>query len=151
VVFKNKIKIISIRNSVTISILLNWNKLKRKLQYQNQCTWMTSFSSVQYTSSGTPRAFPQVKKQVHLRKDARSSDVLHFVCFREEAWNCMHFLVILSLKTLWAGANRWRTALHRFYVYRYTYFISRDSKMCTFEVLFFVCMMSGQLISDFVR
>ena len=61
---------------------------------------MTSFSSMQYTSSGTPRVFPQVKKQVHLEKDARSSDVLHFVCFRVETWNCMHFLVILSLKTL---------------------------------------------------
>jgi hypothetical protein len=98
---------------------------------------MTSFSSVQYTSSETPRAFPQVKKQVHLGKDARSSDVLHFVCFGEETWNCMHFLVILSLKTLWAGVKRWRTALRRFYVYRNTYFISRDSKMCTFEVLLF--------------
>jgi hypothetical protein len=31
----------------------------------------------------------------------------------------------------------WRTALHRFYIYRNTYFISRDSKMCTFEVLLF--------------
>ena len=30
----------------------------------------------------------------------------------------MHFLVILSLKTLWAGVKHWRTALHRFYVYR---------------------------------
>jgi hypothetical protein len=98
---------------------------------------MTSFSSVQYTSSETPRAFPQVKKQVHLRKDARSSDALHFVCFGEETWNCIHFLVILSLKTLWAGVKRWRTALHRFYVYRNTYFISRDSKMCTLEVLLF--------------
>jgi hypothetical protein len=47
----------------------------------------------------------------------------------------MHFLIILSLKTLWAGVKRWRTALHRFYVYRNTYFTSRDSKMCTFEVL----------------
>jgi hypothetical protein len=47
---------------------------------------------------------------------AMSSDVLHFVCFGEETWNCMHFLVILSLKTLWAGVKRWRTALHRFYV-----------------------------------
>ena len=63
--------------------------------------------------------------------------VLHFVCFGEETWNCMHFLVILSLKTLWAGVKRWRTALHRFYVYRNTYFISRDSKMCTFEVHLF--------------
>ena len=44
--------------------------------------------------------------------------VLHFVCFGEETWNCMHFLVILSLKTLWAGVKHWRTALHRFYVYR---------------------------------
>ena len=81
--------------------------------------------------------FPKWKKQVHLGKDARSSDVLHFVCFGEETWNCMHFLVILSLKTLWAGVKRWRTDLHRFYVYRNTYFISRDSKMCTFEVLLF--------------
>jgi hypothetical protein len=32
--------------------------------------------------------------------------------------NCMHFLVILSRKTLWAGVKHWRTALHRFYVYR---------------------------------
>ena len=39
---------------------------------------------------------------------------LHFVCFGEETWNCMHFLVILSLKTLWAG----RTPLLRFYLYR---------------------------------
>ena len=62
---------------------------------------------------------------------------MHFVCFGEDTWNCMHFLVILSLKTLWPGVKRWRTALHRFYVYRNTYFISRDSKMCTFEVLLF--------------
>jgi hypothetical protein len=47
-----------------------------------------------------------------------STYVLHFVCFGEETWNCMHFLVILSLKTLWAGVKHWRTALHRFYVYR---------------------------------
>jgi hypothetical protein len=44
--------------------------------------------------------------------------VLHFVCIGEETWNCMHFLVNLSLKTLWAGVKHWRTALHRFYVYR---------------------------------
>jgi hypothetical protein len=44
--------------------------------------------------------------------------VLHFVCFGEETWNCMHFLVILSLKSLWAGVKNWRTALHRCYVYR---------------------------------
>jgi hypothetical protein len=44
--------------------------------------------------------------------------VLHFVCFGEETWNCMPFLVILSLKTLWAGVKHWRTGLHRFYVYR---------------------------------
>ena len=43
---------------------------------------------------------------------------LHFVCFGEETWNCMHFLIILSLKTLWAGVKHWRTAPHRFYVYR---------------------------------
>jgi hypothetical protein len=79
---------------------------------------MTSFSSVQYTSSGSPRTFPQVKKQIHLGKDARISDVLHFVCYGEETWNCMHFLVILSLKTLWADVKHWWTALHRFYVYR---------------------------------
>jgi hypothetical protein len=30
----------------------------------------------------------------------------------------MHFLVILSLKTLWADVKHWRTTLHRFYVYR---------------------------------
>jgi hypothetical protein len=82
-------------------------------------------------------SFPKWKKQVHLGKDARSSDVLHFVCFGEEIWHCMHVLVILSLKTLWAGVKHWRTALHRFYVYRNTYFISRDSKMCTFEELLF--------------
>ena len=44
--------------------------------------------------------------------------VLHFVCFGQETWNCMHFLVSLSLKTLWAGVKHWRTVLHRFYVYR---------------------------------
>ena len=98
-----------------------------------QCTWMTSFSSVQYTSSGTPRVFPQVKKQVHLEKDARSSDVLHFVCFGVETWNCMHFLVILYENFV----KRWRTALYHFYICRNTYFIFRDSKMCTFEVLLF--------------
>ena len=94
---------------------------------------MTSFSNVQYTSSGTPRAFPQVKKQVHLGKDARSSDVLYFACFGEETWNCMHFSenFVSWCQTLI------RTALHRFYVYRNTYFVSRDSKMCTFEVLLF--------------
>ena len=101
-------------------------------------------------SSGTPHAFPQVKKQVHLGKDARSSDVLHFVCFGEETWNCMHFLVILSLKTLWAGVKHWRTAPHRFYVYRKPISSPRSrnlkviKNMCTFEV--HLCMMSGQLI-----
>ena len=91
---------------------------------------------------------------------------------RKETWNCMHFLVILSLKSLWAGVKHWRTALHRFYVYMYTgnlyhlhdlatqalvsfkkYIppplqVSRNlkviQKMCTFEV--HLCMMSGQLI-----
>ena len=60
-----------------------------------------------------------------------------FVCFGEETWNCMHFLVILSLKTLWAGVKRWRTALHRF---RYTGTPNSSpviKKMCTFEVLLF--------------
>ena len=57
-----------------------------------------------------------------------NTHVLHFVCFGEETWNCMHFLVILSLKTLWAGVKRWWTALHRFYVYRNIYFISRVQK-----------------------
>jgi hypothetical protein len=33
-------------------------------------------------------------------------------------WNCMHFFVIMSLKTLWSGVKHWRTALHRFYLYR---------------------------------
>ena len=33
--------------------------------------------------------------------------------------------------------KRWRTALYHFYVCRNTYFISRISKMCTFEVLLF--------------
>ena len=47
-----------------------------------------------------------------------NTHVLHFVCFGEETWNCKHFLIILSLKTLWAGVKHWRTALHRFYVYR---------------------------------
>jgi hypothetical protein len=43
----------------------------------------------------------------------------------------MHFLVILSLKTLWAGVKHWRTALHRFYVYRkhITYPRSRNLKV----------------------
>ena len=65
---------------------------------------------------------------------------MHLVCFGEETWNCMHFLVILSLKTLWAGVKHWRTALHRFYVYRKPLIIStisqfeNDSKMSTFEV-----------------
>jgi hypothetical protein len=44
--------------------------------------------------------------------------VLHFVCFGEETWNCMHFLVIPSLKTLWAGVKNCRTALHYFYAPR---------------------------------
>ena len=51
------------------------------------------------------------------------SSVQHTYCIssaseRKETWNCMHFLVILSLKTLWAGVKHWRTVLHRFYVYR---------------------------------
>ena len=54
---------------------------------------MTSFSSVQYTYC------------------------ISSASERKEIWNCMHFLVILSLKTLWAGVKHWRTALHRFYVY----------------------------------
>jgi hypothetical protein len=48
----------------------------------------------------------------------RTRGKLHFVCFGEKTWNCMHFLVILSLKTLWAGVKHWSTALHRLYVYR---------------------------------
>ena len=40
------------------------------------------------------------------------------IAFRLLGRGCMHFLVILSLKTLWAGVKHWRTALHRFYVYR---------------------------------
>ena len=63
---------------------------------------------------------------------------------------CIHFLVILSLKTLWAGVKHWRTAPHRFYVYRKPISSPRSrnlkviKKMCTFEV--HLCMMSGQLI-----
>jgi hypothetical protein len=69
---------------------------------------------------------------------------------RKETWNCIHFLVILSLKTLWAGVKHWRTALHRFYVYRKPISSPRSrnlkviKKMCTFEA--HLCMMSGQLI-----
>ena len=55
---------------------------------------MTSFSSVQYTYC------------------------ISSASERKETWNCMHFLVILSLNSLWAGVKHWRTALHRFYVYR---------------------------------
>ena len=63
---------------------------------------------------------------------------------------CIHFLVILSLKILWAGVKHWRTAPHRFYVYRKPISSPRSrnlkviKKMCTFEV--HLCMMSGQLI-----
>ena len=63
---------------------------------------------------------------------------------------CIHFLVILSLKTLWAGVKHWRTAPHRFYVYRKPISSPRSrnlkviKKMCTFEV--HLCMMYGQLI-----
>jgi hypothetical protein len=57
-----------------------------------QCTWMTSFSSV------------------HI--------CIAFRLLRRGTWNCMHFLVILSLKTLWAGVKHWRTPLHPFYVNR---------------------------------
>jgi hypothetical protein len=63
---------------------------------------------------------------------------------------CIHFLVMLSLKTLWAGVKHWRTAPHRFYVYGKPISSPRSrnlkviKKMCTFEV--HLCMMSGQLI-----
>ena len=70
---------------------------------------------------------------------------------RKETWNCIHFLVILSLKTLWAGVKHWRTAPHGlFYVYRKPISSPRSRNlkviktMCTFEV--HLCMMSGQLI-----
>jgi hypothetical protein len=69
---------------------------------------------------------------------------------RKETWNCIHFLVILSLKTLWAGVKHWRTTPHRFYVYRKPISSPQSrnlkviKKMCTFEV--HLCMMSGQLI-----
>ena len=59
---------------------------------------------------------------------------------RKEKWNCIHLLVILSLKTLWAGVKHWRTAPHRFYVYRKPISSPRSrnlkviKKMCTFEV-----------------
>jgi hypothetical protein len=80
---------------------------------------------------------------------------VHFVCFGEKrnmhkcastSWSSM----ILSLKTLWAGVKHWRTAPHRFYVYRKPISSPRSrnlkviTKMCTFEV--HLCMMSGQLI-----
>ena len=57
---------------------------------------------------------------------------------------------ILSLKTLWTGVKHWRTAPHRFYVYRKPISSPRSrnlkviNKMCTFEV--HLCMMYGQLI-----
>ena len=73
---------------------------------------------------------------------------------RKETWINVHPLlghpvsVILSLKTLWAGVKHWRTAPHRFYVYRKPIPRSRNlkviKKICTFEV--HLCMMSGQLI-----
>ena len=69
---------------------------------------------------------------------------------RKETWKCIHFLVILSLKTLWAGVKHWRTAPDRFYVYRKHISSPRSrnlkviKKMCSFEV--HLCMMSGQLI-----
>ena len=101
---------------------------------------MTSFSSVQYTSSETPRAFPQVKKQVHLGKDARSSDVLHFVC--------MHFLVILSLKTLWAGVQMLKNSSASFLCIQEHIFHLPWFKNVYIWSAFVLCMMFGQLISD---
>jgi hypothetical protein len=85
--------------------------------------WMTSFSSV------------------------------HFVCFGEE--RNMHKCATTSwsscLWKLWrAGVKHWRTAPHRFYVYRKHISSPRSrnlkviKKMCTFEV--HLCMMYGQLI-----
>jgi hypothetical protein len=68
----------------------------------------------------------------------------------KETWNCIHLLVILSLKTLWAGVKHWRTAPHHFYAYRKSISSPRSrnlkviKKMRTFEV--HLCMMSGQLI-----
>ena len=59
---------------------------------------------------------------------------------RKETWKCIHFLVILSLKTLWAGVKHWRTAPHRLYVYRKPISSPRSRnlkvirKMCTFEL-----------------
>jgi hypothetical protein len=85
--------------------------------------WMTSFSSV------------------------------HFVCFGEE--RNMHKCATTSWssclwKLWWAGVKHWRTAPHRFYVYRKPISSPRSrnlkviKKMCTFEV--HLCMMYGQLI-----
>jgi hypothetical protein len=71
----------------------------------------------------------------------------------------MHFLVILFLKTLWAGVKHWRTALHRFYVYRKPISSPRSRNLKVIKncvhlkcILWFVVyetMMSGQLILDF--
>ena len=83
--------------------------------------WMTSFSSV------------------------------HFVCFGEE--RNMHKCATISWssclwKLWWAGVKHWRTAPHRFYVYRKPISSPRSrnlkviKKMCTFEV--HLCMMYGQ-------
>jgi hypothetical protein len=53
-------------------------------------------------------------------------------------------------KLWWAGVKHWRTAPHRFYVYRKPISSPRSrnlkviKKMCTFEV--HLCMMYGQLI-----
>jgi hypothetical protein len=60
-----------------------------------------------------------VKRGVRIRRNCNIVNLaISSASERKETWNCMHFLVILSLKILWAGVKHWRTALHRFYVYR---------------------------------
>ena len=109
-------------------------------------TWMTSFSSVQYTYC------------------------ISSASERKETWNYMHFLVILSLKTLWAGVKHFEEQLCIVFMYTGNLYYLHDlatqalvsfkkymppplqvsrnlkviKKMCTFEV--HLCMMSGQPI-----
>jgi hypothetical protein len=83
----------------------------------------------------------------------KSFSSVHFVCFGEE--RNMHKCATTSWssclwKLWWAGVKHWRTAPHRFYVYRKPISSPRSrnlkviKKMCTFEV--HLCMMYGQLI-----
>jgi hypothetical protein len=80
---------------------------------------------------------------------------ISFASERKETWINVHPLlghpVSENFVSWWqAGVKHWRTALHRFYVYRKPIASPRScnlkviKKMCTFEV--HLCMMSGQLI-----